>query len=118
MIKVQKRNIVKCVLLSIITFGIYGIVWVIKMMQEAVSLADPNDNATLEIILAILFSPVGYFLAERKLADGCARMGIKHQDRSIVYLVLGLLGFGWVNAILMQGDLNYIAEPEGAMPQM
>ena len=107
---IKKRNIVTAIILSIITCGIYGIYWVIMLAREAVSVKDPADNGLLEIILMLFISPVGFFLAEKKFAEGCAAKGIQHTDNSILYLILGLIGFGIVNYCMMQNDLNKIAD--------
>jgi cytochrome bd-type quinol oxidase subunit 2 len=106
---IKNRNIVTCILLTLITCGIYGIYWIVMMTKEAVSVKDPADSAILEIVLMLLLPFVGFFLAEKKFAEGCAARGIAHEDRSILYLILGILGFGIVNYCLMQNDLNQIA---------
>ncbi len=108
--KIKSRNIVTSIIFSIITCGIYGIYWAIMLAREAVSVKDENDDGILEIILMIFLSFVGFFLAEKKLAEGCAEKGIEHKDNSILYLVLGLVGLGIVNFCMMQNDLNKIAE--------
>ena len=48
---IEKRNIATCIVLSLVTCGIYQIVWVIKVAKEAVSVKDPQDNALAEILL-------------------------------------------------------------------
>lgn len=106
---IKERNIVTCVLLTIVTCGIYGLYWAIMLAKEAVSVKDPADNGLLEIILMIFLSFVGLFLAEKKLAEGCAERGIPHSDNSIVYLVLGIFGLGIVGFCMMQNDLNKMA---------
>jgi cytochrome bd-type quinol oxidase subunit 2 len=106
---IKNRNIVTCILLTLITCGIYGIYWIVMMTKEAVSVKDPADSAILEIVLMLLLPFVGFFLTEKKFAEGCAARGIAHEDRSILYLILGILGFGIVNYCLMQNDLNQIA---------
>jgi cytochrome bd-type quinol oxidase subunit 2 len=106
---IKNRNIVTCILLTLITCGIYGIYWIVMMTKEAVSVKDPADSAILEIVLMLLLPFVGFFLTEKKFAEGCAARGIAHEDRSILYLILGILGFGIVNYCLMQNDLNNIA---------
>ncbi len=108
--KIEKRNIALAVVLSIITCGIYAIVWVVKMMKEAVQFKDENDDALLEILLGIFLLPVGFFLAEKKFAEGCQAKGIPHEDRTILYLILGLIGLGIVDMIMLQSDLNNIAD--------
>ena len=42
---IKKRNIVTCILLSIITCGIYGIYWLIVMTSEAVKVKVPSPTA-------------------------------------------------------------------------
>ena len=106
---IKNRNIVTSIILSIVTCGIYGIYWVICLAREAVSVKDPADSAILEIILMLFLAPVGFFLAEKKFAEGCAAKGIQHTDNSIIYLVLGLVGLGIINYCLMQSDLKKIA---------
>ena len=107
---IEKRNIGTCIILSIVTCGIYAIIWAIKMLKEAVQVKDQNDDGTVEIILGILLCPVGFFMAEKKLSEGCAARGIAHEDRSILYLVLGLIGLGIVDYAMMQSDLNKLAD--------
>ncbi len=111
--QIEKRSVGTCIILSIVTCGIYAIIWAIKMLKEAVQVKDPNDQGTVEIILGIVFSPVGFFMAEKKLAEGCAARGIQHEDRSVLYLVLGLFGLGIVDFAMMQSDLNGIADTLG-----
>lgn len=106
----ENRNIATHIILSIITCGIYGIFWVIKMGRDAVRIKDVNDSGTLEIVLMIFFPFIGFFLAEKKFAEGCQMYGVPHEDRSVLYLVLGLFGLGIVNYALMQSDLNKLAD--------
>lgn len=106
---IKNRNIVTAIILSLVTCGIYGIYWGVCLAREAVSVKDPADNAILEIILILFLPFVGFYLAEKKLAEGCAEKGIAHKDNSIVYLILGLVGLGIVNYCMLQNDLNQIA---------
>jgi uncharacterized sodium:solute symporter family permease YidK len=106
---IKNRNIVTCILLSIITCGIYSIYWAIMLAKEAVSVKDSADDGLLEIILMLLLPFLGFFLAEKKLTEGCAAKGIPHDDRSIIYLILGLFGLSIINFCMMQNDLNGLA---------
>ena len=106
---IKERNIVVAIILTLVTCGIYGIYWTIMLAREAVSVKDPADNALLEIVLMLFLPFVGIFMAEKKLAEGCAARGIAHTDNSILYLILGLVGLGIVNFCMMQNDLNKLA---------
>ena len=109
---IKNRNIVTCIILSLVTCGIYGIYWLIMLARESVSVKDESDSGVLEIVLMLFIPFVGFFLAEKKLAEGCAAKGIPHTDNSVLYLILGLLGLGIVSACMMQNDLNKLAPAE------
>ena len=106
---IKNRNIVTCILLTLITCGIYGIYWIIMLTREAASVKDPSDSALLEIVLMLFLPFVGFLLLEKKFAEGCAARGINHTDNSILYLILGLIGLGIVPLCMMQNDLNHLA---------
>ena len=107
--KIKSRNIATAIILSIITCGIYGIYWAVMMAREAVSVKDAADDGILEIVLMIFLPFVGFYLAEKKFAEGCQAKEIEHKDNSILYLILGLVGLSIVNYCMLQNDLNKIA---------
>lgn len=106
----ENRSIAKCIILTFITCGIYGIYWAYKMGVEAVKVKDVNDTGMLEALLCIFLPFIGFFLAEKKFTEGCQAMGFPHEDKSIMYLLLGLFGLGIVNFCVMQSELNKIAD--------
>lgn len=107
---IKERNIVTSIILTLVTCGIYGIYWAIMLAREAVSVKDPADNGLLEIVLMLFLPFLGFFLAEKKLTEGCEARGVAHTDNSILYLILGLVGLGIVNFCLMQNDLNKLVK--------
>ncbi|MBR5296123.1 MAG: DUF4234 domain-containing protein [Clostridia bacterium] len=107
--QIKPRNIVTAIIFSLITCGIYSIYWTVMLAREAVSVKDKNDEGLLEIILMLFLPFLGFYLAEKKIAEGCAEKGIAHTDNSVIYLILALIGFGIVNYCMMQNDLNKIA---------
>lgn len=106
---IKERNLGTCILLTIVTCGFYGLYWAYCVAKDAVSVNDPEDKGTLEIVLSILVPFIGLFMAEKKLAAGCEAQGIPHKDNSILYLILGLLCLNIVDLALMQKDLNELA---------
>lgn len=107
---IKPRNIVVAIILSIITCGIYGIYWTIMMTREAVSVKDPTDSAVLEILLMLFLPFVGFMMVEKKFTEGLAAQNIAHQDNSVLYLVLGLVGLGIIPMCMIQSDLNKLAQ--------
>lgn len=108
---IKERNIVTCILLTLITCGIYGIYWMIMLAKESVSVKDPADSGILEIVLMLFLPFLGIFLCEKKFAEGCAARGVAHTDNSVLYLILGLVGLGIVGFCMLQNDLNKLATP-------
>lgn len=106
----ENRSIAKCIILTIITCGIYGIYWAYKMGTEAAKVKDVNDTGMLEALLCIFLPFIGFFLAEKKFAEGCQAMGYPHEDKSIMYLILGVIGLGIVDYCVMQSELNKLAD--------
>lgn len=106
---IKNRSIVTCILLSLVTCGIYGIYWTVMVAKEGVSVKDPADSALLEIVLMLFLPFLGVFMVEKKLAEGCAAQGIAHTDNSILYLILALVGLGIVSLCMLQNDLNKLA---------
>ncbi len=107
---IKPRNIVKAILLTLVTCGIYGIYWIVCLTREAVSVKDPSDNALIEIILMLFLPFLGVFLLEKKFSEGLVANGVAHTDNSILYLVLGIVGLSIVPMCMIQNDLNKFVE--------
>lgn len=106
---IKERNLVSCIVFTIITCGIYMIYWCIMVARESVSVKDPSDSGLVEILLMLFLPFLGIFLCEKKLAEGCADKGIAHTDNSLIYLILGLVGLGFIGLCMLQNDLNKLA---------
>lgn len=108
----MQRSIVVCILLSIVTCGIYGIYWMIKLNDE-LNAATEKPNATsggmVFLFTLITCGIYGYFwyykMGENVDAIKTSK-GLASSNTGIIYLVLGLFGLGIVNYCLMQDTLN------------
>ena len=113
--KIQKREIVTAILLSIVTCGIYAIYWFICLTDESNKVSG-SDTASggLALLYTLLtcgiYSYYWNYIMGQKMAEAGRRYGKNIEDRSILYLILSLFGFGIVNYCLIQNDLNTIAE--------
>ena len=106
--EIKERNILVCILLSVVTCGIYGIYWIVMMTKEAVSVKDPADGAILEILLMLFIPFVGLYMVEKKFSEGRAAKGGELKDNSVMYLILGLI-FPIAALCMIQNDLNKLA---------
>ncbi|MCR5023785.1 MAG: DUF4234 domain-containing protein [Lachnospiraceae bacterium] len=103
------RNIVVCIILSIVTCGIYSLYWIYCLNEDINSLSG-NENATgggMVILFSIITCGI-YSLY------WCYKMGervdtIKNQPGAstpILFLVLSIFGLEIVNFCLMQDAIN------------
>lgn len=110
-IKLPERNIVVCIILSLITCGIYGIYWFIVMTDEANMVSDEkNASGGMAFLFTIITCGIYFFYWNFKMGQKLHQAGQKYNkpigDNSIVYLLLSIFGLGIVNYCLIQSDLN------------
>ena len=113
---IKKRDLVTSIILSIVTCGIYGIIWFIGLTDDAK--AASNDESMQSGGVAFLLTLVtcgiyGFFWAYKMgkaINQARVNRGMPEDDKSTLYLILQSFGLGIVNYALMQNDLNEMAE--------
>ncbi len=102
-----KRELVMPIVLAFVTCGLYTMYWAFCMGRE-IAQANGDGDGLVDGLLCALLPFIGFYLIEKKFAAVCATNGIAHEDRSIIYLILGLfLAIGC--PIMMQLDINNLA---------
>lgn len=108
----QQKNIVTCVILSIVTCGIYGIIWMIALTDDTGRMAgDSNMKGSTAVLLTIVTCGIyGYFWAYKMgelLTKAQSAQG-KATDSNypVLFLVLQICSLGIVNFALIQNELN------------
>ncbi len=108
----KKRNILVCVLLTLVTCGLYGIYWMVVMHKE-LNFATNTQNATsavavvlFSIITCRIYSLYWFYKMGEHVDVIKTRAGIPSKNSSITYLLLGFFGIGIVAFCLMQDALN------------
>lgn len=112
---VKNRNIVLQIVLSLVTCGIYGIYWFITLTDDAARKADdPNFSGIKAFLLTIvtcgIYGIYWYYKMGKTLKAAGDKNGVAIDDNSVLYLILGLFGFGIICYCLMQSDLNKMAD--------
>ena len=109
-----KRNIGLCIVLSIITCGIYAIYWFIVLANETNAASGHAQDGTsggiaflLTLVTCGIYGIYWAYKQGEKLNEAKA-MGNMPVDSNagILYLILELLGLGIVGYALMQNELN------------
>jgi len=116
-----QRNIAIAIILSIVTFGIYGIIWMISMADE-LNEASGDTNAPsggMVVLLSIVTCGIYQWIWLYKAGDAISQArrirGLPtSSENGVLYLVLSLVGLGIVSWALIQSELNKIAEFYGA----
>jgi len=113
---IEKRSIGLCIVFSIITLGIYGIYWFVKLHNEAQIAAGEQEgtSAGVAFLLTLITCGIyGYYWNYKqgeKLDKACADRGLPTSSRAVVYLVLSIFGLSIISYALMQDTLNKIAQ--------
>lgn len=117
---VQKREIVKCIILSLVTCGIYGIIWFISLTDDVGKLSgDSEFTGTKYFLLTLvtcgIFGYVWAYKLGKNLHIAAEKNGKVAEDHSILYLILQLFGLGIVTYCLAQSEVNNYANQEPAL---
>lgn len=108
---VANRNIALAIVFSIITCGIYGLYWFVVMTDESNKVSGDNGTSGgLALLFTILTCGIYGIYWYYKMGQKMYQAGKMHNkeisDNSILYLILGLFGFGIISYALIQNDLN------------
>ena len=106
---IAPRSVGLCILFSIITCGIYGIYWMIKMNDEVNTLSG-EENATsggMVFLFSIITCGIYGLYWLYKMGERIDRMNnAASGDSRILYLLLGIFGLGIVSYCLIQSEIN------------
>jgi len=114
----KKRSIVFVLLATLFTFGIYGIYWFIVITDEVARTCEQRgikDRRCSSGILALIFTIVTFgiyalywiYVLPNKVAK---LAGDDNSSKGVLYLILELLGCGIISTLLLQNDINKVAE--------
>ena len=113
---ISKRDLVLNIILTIVTCGLWGIIWEVQIADDIKLLT--GEEGLVSGIVLVLLSLVTcgiYFIfwvynAGNKLELVKAGYGLPTESKGLVYVVLSIFGFSIVALALMQNDLNTVAD--------
>ncbi len=111
---VKERNIAMCVILSIITCGIYGIIWFVNITDDVNTVSgDFKTSGGMAFLLSIvtcgIYGLYWMYNQGRKIDMAKNNKGIPASNSGVLYLILSILGLGIVSYCLMQNEVNHLA---------
>ncbi len=110
----NKRNIALCIVLSIVTCGIYGIYWMIVLANETnVASGHAQDGTSGGIVFLLTLVTCGiygiywaYKQGEKINEAKAMRNMPSDSNAGVLYLILEIFGLGIIAYALMQNELN------------
>lgn len=112
----KEKNIVTAILLSIVTCGIYGIVWFVEMTNDAKTASNDQTfpSGGVAFLLTLITCGIYGIYWAYKMGELVKKAqqdrNLPVSDNSILYLILMIIGLGIVDYCLIQNDLNTIAK--------
>ena len=114
----QSKNIVTCIILSIVTCGIYGIYWLYCIATDINTLSDDPNAMSPVLVIVLSFVTCGLFFLYWVYKSGTildqkmVETGRTAESRPILYVVLAFFGLAIVTYALMQDPINKLAESD------
>lgn len=108
---VQRRSLATCIILSLVTCGIYGIYWYICLADDVNTVTGRGGMSggvvfLLTLVTCGIYGIIWAYQAGEALDALRVSHGRATGSQGILYLVLNLFGLGIVTYALMQNELN------------
>ncbi|MDD4372035.1 MAG: DUF4234 domain-containing protein [Anaerostipes sp.] len=106
---IMPRNIALCIIFSVITCGIYGIYWVIKLNDEVNQIAGEREATSggMVFLFSVITCGIYFIYWNYKMGERCDKIkGAVGGSSNILYLVLCIFGFSIISECLMQDIIN------------
>lgn len=104
-----KRSVAAVIILTLITFGIYGLVWMVKTKGELVKCGAEIPTAWLLIV------PIASIYWMWKFAGGVEHVTRGKQSQVMAFVLMFVLGL--IGMAIIQSELNKVEGTAGALPQ-
>ena len=108
----MKRSIPMAIILTIVTCGIYGVYWFVKITNEMNALSGKQNATSGGMALLLTLVTCGIYGAYWAYKMGEAvdvvkqRSGVQSGNSAVMFLVFALIGLGVVNYCLIQDTIN------------
>lgn len=107
-LKVRPRELVKAIILTIVTCGIYGIYWYVSLTNEMNMLCKENNDksgGTCFLLTLVTCGIYGYIWSYRYGAKKDKITG-KNDNSALICLLLSLFGLSIVTYAILQDSVN------------
>lgn len=105
----ERRNVGSCVILTILTLGIFGIIWLTKICKDLNRLHGDENPVGAEVLLCLLvpfYSVYWAYTKGKQMYEDSKKRGGNLTDRKVVYLIMNLLCMQLFTLGFIQTQLN------------
>ena len=108
---VQGRSLATCIILSIVTCGIYGLYWLYMLQEDMNALTGRQDTSggmviLLSIVTCGIYSYIWAYQMGQKVDGIRMSRGLPGSNNSLIYLLLCIFGLGIVTYAMIQNEIN------------
>lgn len=112
---VQQKNIALCIVLSLVTCGIYGIYWFITLTNDLnTATGEEGTSGGVAFLLSLVTCSIYMYYWAFKCGEKVDKIrqqnGEAGGSNGVLYLILCLFGLGIVTYALVQSELNKVAQ--------
>lgn len=110
--QVEQRNVIMCIVWSILTLGLYDIYWIYALTNDINEMSEEEGRTSGGMVILLTIVTFGLYAIYWAYAQGEALGAIKQKNgdgsgsNGTLYLILAIFGMGWLNPILIQNEVN------------
>ena len=111
---VKEKNIALCIILSLVTCGIYGLYWFVTLTDDTNTISgEPGTSGVMAVVLTIITCGIyGLYWAYKcgeKIDKAHQNRGEAASNGGVLYLILFIFG-GIIAYALIQNEINKFAQ--------
>ena len=113
---VQPKNIALCIILSLITCGIYALYWIYTANEDMKVISNtPGDTSggmviLLSIVTCGIYEWFWLYKQGQKVDNAKVARGQASGNSAILYLILSIFGLSIVTMAIMQNEINELSK--------
>ena len=113
---IQKRNLALYIILTLVTCGLFGIYWFCTLNDDTNKVSSHPEALggvaafLLTLVTCGIYSLFWSYNMGTRIDEAKASRGLPGGNTGTLYLILAIFGLAWVAELLLQGDLNKLAE--------
>ena len=111
---IKERNLAVSIILSIVTCGIYGLYWFVKLTDETKYLTGTDGaDGIVALLLTLVTCGIYGWYWNYKLGERVDMLkknrGQESTSSPVRFIILAIFGLGIVNYVIAQSELNNYA---------